>query len=74
MDEGYSENIRLWWWCCVVSGGGGGGAGVLVFKKAEIFDSARESYSSSPQLEDCILPLLHESMREKEREQKMEKA
>lgn len=33
--------------------------------KAEI-DSARESYSSSPPLEDCILPLLPESMRETE--------
>lgn len=31
------------------------------FKKAEI-DSARESYSSSPPLEDCILPLFPESM------------
>lgn len=34
--------------------------------KAEI-DSARESYdSSSPPLDDCILPLLPESIRERE--------
>lgn len=31
------------------------------FKKADI-DSDRESYSSSPPLDDCTLPLLPESM------------
>jgi hypothetical protein len=48
---------------------------LLLFKKAEI-DSARdESYSSSPPLEDCILPLLLESIfiQEKERETKRER-
>lgn len=47
---------------------------LLLFKKAEI-DSARESYSSSPPLEDCILPLLPESifLQEKERETKRER-
>lgn len=50
------------------------------FKKVET-DSARESYSSSPPLEDCILPLFPESMalpgrreREIERKQKSKEA
>ena len=34
---------------------------LLLLKKAEI-DSAREAYSSSPSLEDCILPLFPESI------------
>ena len=48
------------------------------FKKAEI-DSARESYSSSPPLEDCILPLFPESMtlqgrRERKKKERKEKS
>lgn len=67
MDKG----SKRWVWGCCGCAVGKGGGGLL--KKAET-DSARESYSSSPPLEDCRLPvLLPESMREKDREQKMER-
>lgn len=43
-----------------------------MLKRAEIDSAARESYSSSPPLEDCILPLvLPESILEREIGKKM---